>query len=66
MRYLVESHRIYDPETITVMTAAFDEACRSLSAALNSDDAVRRRLAEAILRCVDQGERDPAIMAAWP
>jgi len=60
--YLVETSRTYDPETVAVVTAAFDAACQSISARMNHDEDVRRRLAEA-LRRVDRGKRDPTVIA---
>ena len=64
MLHLVEPGRSYDPETIAVMTTAFDRVCRSLSARMNGNDDVKRVLAAAILRRVDQGERDAMLLAA--
>ena len=64
MLNVVKCNRTYDPETIAVMTAAFNEACQSLSARITRGDDVRRRLAEAILRRVDRGDRDPTMIAA--
>jgi hypothetical protein len=43
MLHLVELGRTYSPETIAVMTAAFDTVCRS--APMQVDDDVRRKLA---------------------
>jgi hypothetical protein len=64
MLHFVKSNRAYDPETVAVMTAAFNEACQSLSVRITCGDDVRHRLAEAILRRVDQGQRDPVMIAA--
>lgn len=63
MLHLVKPNRAYDPQTIAVMTAAFDRACQSLSARKNEDEDVKRKLAEAILRLVDYGESDPTVIA---
>jgi hypothetical protein len=63
MLHFVNTVRTYDPETIAVMTAAFDRVCRSLSARMNSHDDVKRTLALVILRHVDRGERDPDRLA---
>ena len=52
--------RIYPPEVVKVMTTAFDNACLSVSATVNRDVDVRRRLAFIILRHVDDGQRDAA------
>ena len=59
MLRLVETPRVYPPETLTVMAAAFDQACQSLPGAVNGNDDVRRQLALIILRHVDRGEHDP-------
>jgi len=53
------SDRVYPPETVAAMSAAFDSVCRSVSPKINRDDSVRRRLALIILRHVDEGEHDP-------
>ena len=63
MLHLVKSSRAYDPETIAVMTTAFDQVSQSLSARMNGNEDVQRALAAAILRLVDQGERDPMLLA---
>ena len=64
MLHLVESSgRAYDPETIAVMTAAFDAVCQSLAGRMNGSDDLRRTLASAILRYIDQSERDPTRLA---
>jgi hypothetical protein len=60
MLYSVDLGRTYSPETVAAMTAAFDTVCQSLSTRMNGNDEARRILALAILRHVDQGERDPA------
>jgi hypothetical protein len=63
MLHLVESQRIYPPETIAVMTAAFDSVSRAVLVRIHGNDDVQRRLALIILRHVDQGERDPVRLA---
>jgi hypothetical protein len=63
MLHLVESTRAYDPQTIAVMTAAFDRVCQSVSKQLNDNDDVKQTLAMIILRHVDRGERDPQRLA---
>ena len=62
MLHLVQSNRTYDPETVAVMTAAFDRVCHSVSQRMNGDD-VKQTLALIILRHVDKGERDPERLA---
>jgi hypothetical protein len=59
MLQLVKLERSYSPETIAVMTAAFDRVCQSLSRRMNDNDDVRRAVALVILRHVDKGESDP-------
>ena len=59
MLHLVKLDRSYSPETIAVMTAAFDRICQSLSRRMNDNDDVCRAVALVILRHVDQGESDP-------
>jgi hypothetical protein len=56
MLHLVQVDRSYSPETITVMTAAFDEVCQSVSKQLSGNDEVKKTLALIILRHVDRGE----------
>ena len=63
MLHLVQLDRTYEPETIAVMSAAFDRACESVPARINGNDDVRRTLALIVLRHVDQGERDPGRLA---
>jgi hypothetical protein len=59
MLNFVKLGRAYNPETIAVMTAAFDKACHLLSTRDCDDENARQTLALAILRQVDQGECDP-------
>jgi hypothetical protein len=56
MLHLVQLDRSYSPETISVMTAAFDRVCQSVSKQLNGSDDVKKTLALIILRQVDRGE----------
>ena len=55
----LDHDRVYPPEIVVAMSAAFDNVCRSVSPKINGDPRVRRQLALIILRHVDQGERDP-------
>jgi hypothetical protein len=59
MLHSVDLGRAYGPETLAAMAVAFDTVCQSLSTRMNGNDEARRALALAILRRVDQGERDP-------
>lgn len=61
--HLVNTDRTYPPETVAVMTAAFDRVCQSLSAQVNGNEIVRETLALIILRHVDLGEQDPVRLA---
>jgi hypothetical protein len=63
MLHLVQLDRFYCPETISVMTAAFDRVCQSVTEQMNGNDDVKRTLALIILRHVDRGERDPERLA---
>ena len=56
MLHLVQLDRSYSPETISVMTAAFDRVCQSVSKRMNGSDDVKKTLALTILRHVDRGE----------
>jgi hypothetical protein len=55
---LVNTNRNYSPETVAVMTAAFDTVCQSLSTQISGNKALRESLALIILRHVDSGECD--------
>ena len=63
MLHLLRNGGVYDPETVAVMTAAFDTVCGSLSNRMNGNDDVKRTLALIILRHIGQGERDPVRLA---
>jgi hypothetical protein len=63
MLHPVTPSRRYDPDTIAVMTTTFDQVCRCLSARMSDNEDIKRTLATAILRLVDQGERDPTLLA---
>ena len=66
MLHLVPNDRTYSPETVALMTAAFDRVCQSVSHQMNEkngNEDMRRTLALIILRYVDRGERDPERLA---
>ena len=63
MLHLVQLDRCYSPETISVMTAAFDRVSQSVTEQMNGNDDVKKTLALIILRHVDRGERDPDRLA---
>ena len=56
MLHLNRLDRCCTPETISVMTAAFDMICQSVSKAITDSDEIKKTLAPIILRHVDQGE----------
>ena len=56
MLHLVQLDRSYSPETIAIMTAAFDRVCQSVSKQMNGSDDVMKTLALIIFRHVDRGE----------
>jgi hypothetical protein len=56
MLRLVKAQRVYPPETIAPMTAAFDQIGEAIPKSANGND-VRRQLALIILRHVDRGVR---------
>ncbi len=58
MLNLFEIGRTYGPETIAVMSAAFDRVCQSVSKEMNGYGDVQETLALIILRHADRGERD--------
>ena len=49
----------FEPEIIEIMSAAFEEACRTLALAQETDP-LRERLARKIIECAQTGERDRA------
>ena len=63
---MVLSHnfeRVYDPETLKVITAAFDDAHECLPAEFRKSEHARRKLALLILRHVERGEHNPSRLA---
>lgn len=48
----------FEPEVVSAMLFAFDEACTALKA--NADEPTRLRIAHAIIGFATQGERDAA------
>jgi hypothetical protein len=56
--------RTYSPETVGLMSAAFDRVYQSVSSRLmNEHHDLKQSLALIILRHVDRGERDPEQLA---
>jgi hypothetical protein len=54
---------VYDPETLTIMSNAFDRACDFLPVQFRYSDQMRRKLALRIIRHLDDGESDPTRLA---
>jgi hypothetical protein len=51
----------FDPEVTTLMTVAFEKACRSLH--ITGQTAVEKIVAKRIIEVAQKGERDPARMS---
>jgi hypothetical protein len=54
---------VYDPDTLSIMTDAFDRACDFLPVQFRDSDHMRRKLASHIIRHVNDGESDPTRLA---
>jgi hypothetical protein len=63
MLHLVKPDRILSPETLALMTTAFDAVCQSVSKRINGNGTFRLTLALIILRHIEQGEHDPVRLA---
>ena len=63
MLHLDQLDRSYSPETIAVMSGAFDKVYQFISNGMNDSDDGKMTLALTILRLVDEGERDPERLA---
>lgn len=55
--------RVYGPDTLKIMTTAFDNANKCLPAKFRKNDQARRKLALLILRHIERGEYDPECLA---
>src|SRR5262245_38476104 len=55
--------RVYGPDTLKIITAAFDDAHECLPAEFQKSDHARRKLALLILRHVQHGEYDQSRLA---
>ena len=58
MASFYDFERVYGPDTLKIITAAFDNAHECLPATYQKNDRARRRLALIILRHIDRGEHD--------
>ena len=54
---------VYHPDTLKIMSDAFDLACRFLPAQYKYNDRMRRKLALHIIRHLNEGETDPTRLA---
>jgi hypothetical protein len=54
---------VYDPDTLRVMTNAFDRACDFLPAQFRNSDRMRTKLALHIIHHVNNGESNPTRLA---
>ena len=52
-----------DPDSLRLMSNAFDRACNFLPVQVRDSDSMRRKLALHIIRQVDDGESDPTRIA---
>jgi hypothetical protein len=55
--------RVYDPDTLKLMSTAFDRACGFLPVEFQDSDRIRARLASHIIRNINDGESDPTRLA---
>ncbi len=63
---MLSSHdieRVYGPDTLKIMTVAFDNAHRCLPAKFKENDHARRKLALLIIRHMERGEHNPVSLA---
>jgi hypothetical protein len=54
---------VYDPDSLRIMSNAFDRACNFLPVQFRNSDRMRRKLALRIIRHLDDGESDPTRLA---
>jgi hypothetical protein len=59
MSHPVKPDQAYSPETLVIMSAAFDAVCNCVSKRISVNGSFRQTLALTIIRHVDEGERDP-------
>ena len=61
--YPFDAERCFDPETLTLLHSAFDEA-QYLSAVLHPEPCTREELAQTLIALAAEGEKEPSRMAA--
>ena len=54
---------VYDPDTLKIMSMAFDNAHKCLPEKYRESDQARRKLALLVMRHIGRGERDPMCVA---
>ena len=57
------NERVYDPDTLKIMTMAFDNAHKCLPKKYRENDQARHRVALLVMRYIGRGERDPIRLA---
>jgi hypothetical protein len=57
MVYRILRHTEFEPAALQVMANAFEDVCRELGLA-QTEDPLRDLVAEVIIKCVQDGERD--------
>ena len=55
--------RVFDPATLKIMTAAFDNALNRLPKKFRESERARHKLALLVMRYIGRGERDPIRLA---
>jgi hypothetical protein len=63
---MLSSHdieRVYGPDSLKIMTTAFDNAHGCLPTQFRGDDRARRKLALLVIRHMERGERNPVSLA---
>lgn len=55
--------RVYGPDSLKIMTTAFDNAHGCLPIEFRGDDGARRKLALLVIRHMERGERNPVSLA---
>jgi hypothetical protein len=55
--------RVYGPDTLNIMTTAFDNAHKCLPETFRDNERARQKLALLIIRHIEHGEDDPERLA---
>jgi hypothetical protein len=62
--YRLFRNRPFDPETITMMTSAYADICRTLDLG-EQDSRSADTVAKTVIEFAQRGERDPARLRRW-